>query len=393
MTRFSSANVLRGCLAGCLLVILLLATGVSDAAEVRESAPLQLTLPPRIEAVVGLPIRVYYDDIILSPTPTKYRFAITCGIGKSEPRCWAVTPHAADVGQHAWRVSVQDADGRQITEAATQLHVVPADVGAGQSVRLLIVGDSLTHATVYANQIATLLSAPGNPRWKMLGTHKTRQALDGVVHEGYGGWTWQAFVERCAAEPVDAKGRRRSSPFVFRDPDGAPKLDVQRYLDANCGGNPPDFITILLGINDCFSVNADDTKAVEARIDAMFLYADRLVDAFRKAAPNADIGICLTTAPNCREAAFEANYHGRYHQWGWKRIQHRLVQREIQYVGNREDPHVLLIPTASCVDPVDGYPENNGVHPNKDGYQQIGTTIYAWLKARLAQRAASDVRP
>ena len=35
------------------------------------------------------------------------------------------------------------------------------------------------------------------------------------------------------------------------------------------------------------------------------------------------------------------------------------------------------------LDPVDGYPTNNGVHPNAEGYKQIGASIYAWLKARL----------
>lgn len=33
---------------------------------------------------------------------------------------------------------------------------------------------------------------------------------------------------------------------------------------------------------------------------------------------------------------------------------------------------------------IDGYPPDNGVHPNPVGYQQIGTSIYSWLKWRLA---------
>jgi len=95
------------------------------------------------------------------------------------------------------------------------------------------------------------------------------------------------------------------------------------------------------------------------------------------------IGICLTTPPNSREEGFQANYKGRYHRWGWKRIQHRLVQCEISRFVNRETEQFFLVPTQLNLDPVDGYPTNNGVHPNDLGYKQIGASIYAWLKARV----------
>ena len=44
------------------------------------------------------------------------------------------------------------------------------------------------------------------------------------------------------------------------------------------------------------------------------------------------------------------------------------------------------MPTELNLDPVDGYPNNNGVHPNPAGYAQIGGRFYAWLKAWLAGR-------
>jgi len=42
------------------------------------------------------------------------------------------------------------------------------------------------------------------------------------------------------------------------------------------------------------------------------------------------------------------------------------------------------LPAELNLDPVDGYPVNNGVHPNAAGYKQIGDSIYSWLKWRLA---------
>lgn len=344
--------------------------------------PLRLTLPPEVHAVVAVETSLYYDNVVLTETPKAYQFKVTCPIGQAEKRRWTVTPKTADVGEHQLTVTVSDSAGKELGNATTTLNVVPADAGAGRDIRLLIVGDSLTHATTYSNEIARLLSLPGNPGWRMLGTHKPSRAAKGVAHEGYGGWTWQRFVSQYEPNP-DGTYRKRSSPFVYPEPDGKPVLDVKRYFDQECSGQRPDFVFFLLGINDCFGANPEDPDAIDARIDSMMIQADTLLTAFRAAAPEAELGICLTTPPNCREEGFQANYKGRYHRWGWKRIQHRLVQRQIGRFGGREKERLFVVPTQLNLDPVDGYPTNNGVHPNEFGYKQIGASIYSWLKSRL----------
>jgi lysophospholipase L1-like esterase len=88
----------------------------------------------------------------------------------------------------------------------------------------------------------------------------------------------------------------------------------------------------------------------------------------------------LTTPPNARESGFEANYRGQYHRWGWKRIQHRLVQRQLEKFAGQEKQNRFIVPTNLDLDPVEGYPVNNGVHPNPLGYRQVGLSLYAWLK-------------
>ena len=296
---------------------------------------------------------------------------------------------AADVGDHLLSVTVADTKGNQLGQATTTLRVAPADAGTGGKLRLLIVGDSLTHATLYPNEIARLLSQPGNPSWKMLGTHRPKSAAQGVAHEGYGGWTWQRFASQYEPQP-DGTYCKRSSPFVYLGSDGKPGLDVPRYIAEECEGEPPDVVVFLLGINDCFSAKPDDIRAIDARAAAMLEHADRLLTAFRRAAPRAELAVCLTTPPNARESGFEANYKGRYHRWGWKRIQHRLVQREIEHVNALADNRILVVPTQLNIDPLDGYPVNNGVHPNSFGYRQIGASIYAWLKFRLQRQASQE---
>ena len=367
---------------GLLLAILLTAGAAARAEAAGRTSRLQLTLPPVCYAVVGAGMSIYYDNIVLTEKPGEYRFAVRCDLGTAQSRRWTVTPAAGDVGDHPMVVSVSDSEGRTLQQGKLAVHVAAADAGAGREIRLLIVGDSLTHATVYPNEIARLLSRPGNPAWTMLGTHRPARAAKGVAHEGYGGWTWQRFVSHYVAKPDPAR-RIHGSPFVFAGGNGKPQLDLARYFETSCGGQRPDFVTFLLGINDCFSANPEDAAAIDARIDAMFTHADKLIAAFRKAAPEAELGVCLTTPPNARESGFEANYRGRYHRWGWKRIQHRLLQRELEHFGRHPSQRIAVIPTELNLDPLEGYPVNNGVHPNATGYQQIGASIFAWLKARV----------
>jgi len=349
---------------------------------------LELTLPPRWYAVPGVPMSLYYDNIVLTEKPGSFRFEVTCDIGKSEPRRWTVTATDRDAGDHAMKVVIKDAGGAVLQQGETILSVVPRNAGEGRDLRLLIVGDSLTAATIYPNDIGKLLGGPGNPKWKMIGTSKPQSAGPGVAHEGYGGWRWSTFLKEWDPQPAGTAAgpvtRRRTSPFLFPGPDNRGALDLKRYFQEQSEGRPPDVVTFLLGINDCFAAKPDDIAEMDKTINAALDNADALLAAFHKAAPNAVLAVGLTTPPNAREEGFVANYKDRYHRWGWKRIQHRLVQRMLERLGGREKEGIRLVPTELNVDPVDGYPVNNGVHPNAAGYSQIAASFYSWMKAWMA---------
>lgn len=353
---------------------------------------LQLTLPPVCYAVPGVPMSIYFDNVVLTETPEKYRFEVKCDVGAAEARRWTVTPKPADAGDHPLTLTVRDSGGQELAHASTRLHVAKPDAGAGRELKLLIVGDSLTHATVYPNEIAKLLSAPGNPKWMMFGQHRPANAAEGVAHEGYGGWRWDTFLTKYEPNPEkkpDGTGWvKRGSPFVFAGADGQPALDLPRYFRETCGGQTPDVVTFLLGINDCFHTNPDDAAAVNATIDAALANAEKLLAAFHTAAPKAVLAVGLTTPPNSREEGFEANYKGKYHRWGWKRIQHRLVHRMLTQLNGRERDGIYLVPTELNLDPVGGYPTNNGVHPSPEGYAQIGHSFYAWMKSWVEAQAS-----
>lgn len=365
-----------------IVSVLLTRPGIASADDVAEADMLHLTLPPHIYAVPGLESSVYFDNVVLTQTPDAYRFEVDCAIGTSEDRRWTVVPKPSHIGQVPFSLRVLSRDGQLLQTAESLLQVVPRTAGHNREIRILIVGDSLTHATIYPNELVRLLSQPDNPRWNLLGTHRPNGAATGVAHEGSGGWTWARFAFHHEPNP-DGTYRKRSSPFVFVTDNGQPGLDVARYVREHCDGQPPDFVVFLLGINDCFGAPPDDPSGIDVHIDKVFAHADTLLHEFRRAAPDAELGICLTPPPNSREEAFHANYKGRYHRWGWKRIQHRLVQRQLEHFANHPQQAVSVVPVQLNIDSIDGYPANNGVHPNESGYRQIASGIYCWLKSRL----------
>jgi lysophospholipase L1-like esterase len=325
---------------------------------------------------------IYFANTVLNQPEQELAFEVDCSLGNSDALHWSLTAKRSDVGSMPLTLRVKDSVGEVLESASTTVNIVSADAGIGKAIRLLIVGDSLTHASVYPNEIARLLDGAGNPKWQMLGTHKPSGAAANVAHEGYGGWTWAAFNSRFS---VDATKPGSSSPFVFPGADEKPALNVTRYFDERCHGVRPDFIIVKLGINDCFGFNANDAKVLDTQIDGVFDQAEKLLAEFRQAAPEAEIGICLTTPGNSRDEAFVANYKDQYPRSGWNRIQHRLVERQLEQFGAREDDRIYLVPTELNLDTVDGYPNNNSVHPNAVGYQEIGRTVFAWLKWRLSR--------
>lgn len=344
---------------------------------------LQLTLPPAVYATPDVPLSIYYDNIILTEKPEDYRFEFKCKLGASEDRRWTITPSDKDVGDYPLAVTVKDAGGKVLEQGQTTLHISPRKSSSTKPLRLLIVGDSLTHASFYPNEIARLLALPGNPKVALLGTHKPAGAKPGVAHEGYGGWRWIDFLTKFAPEAAGVTAgplaRKATSPFIFPAADGKiGNFDLQRYFKEHCDNQPPDVVTFLLGINDCFGA---DPNNPDAKINEVLDNADKLLAAFHKAAPNARLAVGLTTPPNARQEGFTANYKDKYPRWGWKRIQHRLVQLMLKRLSGREKEGIFIVPTELNLDPVDGYPNNNGVHPNPTGYAQIGASFYSWMKA------------
>lgn len=352
---------------------------------------LRLLLPPETYAVVGHEMNIYFDNMMLAPNLDSYLIAVRCPRGRQQQHRWTYIPKSDEVGSYSLNVQVFDPTATLLEKAETVLHVLPADAGAGREVSVLIIGDSLTANGHYPAELLSLCQPDGNPRLRMIGTRPGR--TEGAVHEGYGGWTWRAFATRW----LEGRPDQPNSPFM-RLQDGEPVLDFQAYCDAQNGGVGPGFITVLLGCNDIFSATDEN---IEERVDDLFAHADMLLEQFRRVRADTQIGILLLVPPAASQDAFGASYGCRQPRWQYRRNQHRLVERQLERFGGREDENIFIVPAPGNLDCVNNYParvqpanarnqemvprQSNGVHPAPEGYHQIADSIYCWLKYRLTR--------
>ena len=175
-------------------------------------------------------------------------------------------------------------------------------------------------------------------------------------------------------------------------------LDFQQYFDKYNDGKAPDFITIQLGVNDVFlATDADIQKNVNGILKSM----DKLIDAIRKDAPDAVIGIGLTTAGACQDA-FGSGYKCGQTAWQFRKNQQAICAAYLKKVATLKDPKLVIIPTCLNLDRENNFPlirekvnacstadvfrQDNGVHPAKSGGDQMGDTFFCWLKYHLNRK-------
>ncbi|PYV15500.1 MAG: hypothetical protein DMG07_09620 [Acidobacteria bacterium] len=387
-----------------LLVLLVALAQPAAGAAAADTLPgrVRLALPPVIWAVPGIETNLYFDNAVLVLNPANYVFVASCPKGLQLAEKWTFTPAPEDVGDHPFQLEVRDESNSVLARARSTVRVARADAGAGADRTLLMIGASWTEASVYPEHVLVLSKTAGNPKLRLVGSRGpgNQPATGEVRHEGYSGWTAQAFIT--LAGPLARSGYHKrpetGSPFNYPGDDGKPRLDFARYCKEFNGGRAPDLVTIQLGPNDVFTAT-DET--IEARIDTMFGYYDQLVAMIRGVGRETAIGIALTVPPASSQDGFR-NYRGPGRQtwWQYRRNQHRVVERMIERYGGREKENVFLIPTYLNLDTAHNYPRfstpwnsrtaesgsrvNNGTHPSPEGYRQMGDSIYCWLKGVLA---------
>ncbi|HOD49208.1 MAG TPA: GDSL-type esterase/lipase family protein [Candidatus Hydrogenedentes bacterium] len=361
----------------------------------------RLALPKTVYAAPGIECNLYFDNVVLVLDPGDYTFDVNCSKGVQLAECWRYAPGADDAGDYPLTLVVRNGENETVAEGATTVRVAPAGAGSGGEVSMLLIGDSLTHASVYSQHLLDLCASDGNPRLTLVGSHGIDEPLGANRHEGYGGWTAKRFATQWTGVARTGPYAERGSPFLYETPEGSRVLDFKRYCDDVNGGKLPDFVSIFLGCNDTFGA---DEGNIENVIDDMLVHMDALVAMIHGASPAIRIGLIQPVPPTTSQDAFGADYGTGQTRWQYRRNQHRAVERMAEHYA--QAPNVTFIPAYVNLDCVHNFPaasqpvnarndetvirQNNGVHPAETGYRQIGDSIYGWMKNQVMDHAKPE---
>ena len=380
-----------------LFVALFFLAAVLAAAE-----DVRLLVPEKIYAVPGVEMNVYFNNIVTVINPANYVFDVDCKKGRNDLKRWRFTPRKEDVGTWEWKITVIGSSG-VVAEAKSELVVVPEDAGKGQPFSLLIVGASQTRQGFYPNRVAELMKRPGNPEFVSIGTRGKGPAR----HEGYGGWRGDSFLTRWGYAG-DAKNDGMhpnrplnfNSPFLFPDREGKGVFDLKKYFEINNGGKAPDAVSFQLGLNDFF-LATDETIAEITRKSTANM--EKLIAKFRELEPAPEIFV-FQHIPGAGQDGFGRSYANGRTSWQYRK---NLDYYNRALLKKSKELKFVIVPVYINIDTENNYPQikepvnegnpvmivrqNNGVHPAKAGYDQMGDTLYCRLKAWLAERDAKNI--
>lgn len=335
-------------------------------------------LPETVWAAPGIECNIYFNNLAL-PHPEALFWDVSCEKGRQMQGCWIWTPEPADAGILPLELVGFDSEDQKAAQGKTAIRVANAKAGAGQHIRALVIGDSLTASGLYTQELLKRFEGPDQPVLTLLGT----RGEGSNRHEGYPGWTWRRFLS-----PAPANGT--PSPFLFEG-----KPDFSEYLRTHCEGTPPEFILIFLGTNDVFGLTDANRTAT---IDKVLADAERMLGVIRSGAGTSKIGLVLPLPPASQDA-FGTNYAcGETRRNYYQSVKQYIAAMQHRF-GGREKDGIYLVPAFLGFDSEQGYPTKqqpvharsdrtilrqvNALHPDIPGYRQVADAIYAWMKNML----------
>lgn len=363
----------------------------------------RLILPKVIYATPGIETNLYFDNAVLVANPANFIFDATSEKGFHYDDRWSFTPTPEEAGEFDLELAVRNDRNEVIARGNTKIQVAASNPEKSK-VSLLAFGDSHLQRDAYLQRVLDTCRDDPSVELTLVGSRGAgnKPPTTDLRHEGYNGWTAQAFVTREGPKPrtgfyVPAE---TASPFLY-EKGGKQQLDFRQYCRDMNAGEPPDFVVIQVGGNDVWRAN-DDT--IDATIDTIFSYYDILIRMIHEVSPETRVAITLLDPPSRSQHGFR-NYKGTQKQtrWQYRRNQHRMVERQIERYGNRESENIFLIPVNLTIDCVNGFPMReypinarnaskefrvyDGCHLSNEGYGQFGDQIYAWMKCCLAEPA------
>ena len=380
---------------------------------------LKLALPEVIYAAPGIESNIYFENILDSANAKAYAFEVKCAKGAQGNTRWFWTPDKKDAGKSFdLELRLFNDYGRVLT-GKCKIVVAGEPADYKRKITLALLADSGVNCA-YPAHLLKVMRENGFVNYTPVGKHAgggKPVVKGGVAHDGYGGFSWNSFLERWAYTPdelpkaqneaekqqmraLGVKDAPKSQRYRLCSPllkvvNGKKVVDIPGWFKAINEGKAPDFIVIQLGGNDIFSARTD---TLDSRCAEVMKKARTLLTCLRKHAPDTVIGV--TTCPYCcSQDGFGANYRCYQSQYQYRRNASAYNRAIAALIKEMKDPKLKLIPLHQAIDSDSSYitrkvpfharskktvvRDINALHLTTEGGYQLGDAIYCWLRKEL----------
>lgn len=316
-----------------------------------------LALPKTLYGFVGYPISIYYRNVMdYHPNDVYIRKKdIVNTKGKLYSNRWEYTPTTAETIDGS--IQVFDHDYNKINEQ--NIPVIVKDSTTKESLTVLVIGDSTVNEGLETGKMLELAEADGYSL-TLLGT---RGSGDNQ-HEGRGGWKAEMYctmATNSSGSVVNAFYNPTSETFDFA------------YYMAQQGYNGVDCVFLQLGINDMFGA-WDNTR--ERYVNTFIGYMQTMVNSIHSYDSNIKIVINLAIPCGDDQDAFVESYSTST-TWNQRK---NIYEANIALLNTFEDmDNVYVSHYNAAIDAVNNL--RGDVHPNNEGYAQLGTQMYSFMRA------------
>jgi hypothetical protein len=154
-----------------------------------------ISLPDKINAVIGDTLELFYRGIVQSVNPFNYNIKVVASKGNTYKNRWIYTPQAGDTDFNL-TFTVYNDKNVKLAEKVCLIKISSVKTSPSTPKNLLLVGDSLMGGGEIAGEFKRRLTGTGGTP---VGNGLTNINFIGTVNknnanfEGYGGWQWQSF--------------------------------------------------------------------------------------------------------------------------------------------------------------------------------------------------------
>lgn len=376
---------------------------------------------------------IYYKNLIY-PFCDSWDIVVNCEIGQNLGHCFRVSNYSGEKSEFPFEVRIYNEYGELLASEKSTLVFIDKEPPYKELVWLPF-GDSMTYSQDYINHIVLTL-----PNTKTVGTRSIDKT---VYHEGRGGWSYNSYltnyyyiwggispflfptgINACdyygnkefADKTADKDAptyeflgydyaeikegqyfskktslyKRENGADVLVDENPTYEFSVKKYFE-RFGVRKPDVISVLLGANDLQISTYEEAEKVlcEYIKNARFV-----ISKIKEYDSSIKIVVCLPIAG------------AEQYSWGIK-LGCRATSKQYRYkimnaskrlldeFDSKENDNIYIAPMALCIDPENGFDksvydanmytgkkethQNNWVHPNESGYNQMGDALSAVL--------------